>query len=75
MILHAAGPAHPPQISGGHFQDIQLQGLLDEDEVVVGHAKAVVVTGRQEGTAGQGAHSLSAFQRWRSIWPALGSIV
>lgn len=66
MELHAAGPAYPPQVGGGHFEDIQLQGLFDKDEVVVGHAKAVVITGCEERAAGHGAHDLSVFQ-WRPV--------
>lgn len=43
--FQAAGPVDPSHVGGGHFQDVQLQRLLDEDDVVFSDAEAVVVAG------------------------------
>lgn len=50
MKLHAACPVNSSHVSCGHLKDIDFEGLLDEDEVVVGHTKTVVVGGTEKGT-------------------------
>lgn len=60
--LQAARPVHPPHVRSGHLEDVQFQRLLHEDEVVVGHAEAVVVAGREQGAAGNRADHLHILQ-------------
>lgn len=50
--FQAAGPVDPPHVRRGHLDDVQLERLLDEDEVVLRHAEAVVVAGREQRAAG-----------------------
>lgn len=45
--FQAAGPVDAPHVCSGHLQDIQFERLLNEDEVVLRNAKAVVVAGRE----------------------------
>lgn len=63
VVLHAAGPVHSPHVGGGHLENVQLERLLDEDDVVVRHAEAVVVAGREERAAGNRADHPSVLQR------------
>lgn len=62
--LHAAGPVHPSHVGGGHAEDVELERLLEEDDVVFGHAEAVVVTGTEKGMAGNCADHFNLLQ-WR----------
>lgn len=45
---HAGSPAHSPHVCGGHFEDIQLERLLQEDDIVLCDSEAVVVAGGEE---------------------------
>lgn len=46
--FQAARPVDSPHVRSGHLEDVQFERLLDEDEVVVGHAEAVVVAGCEQ---------------------------
>lgn len=61
-VFHAARPVDTPHVRSGHLEDVQFQRLLDEDEVVVSHAEAVVVAGREQRAAGNGADHLCILQ-------------
>lgn len=56
-----------PHVCCGHLEDVQFEWLLNEDEVVVSHAEAVVVAGAEEGAAGHCADHLKVLQGWRSL--------
>lgn len=60
--LQAARPVDPPHVCGGHAHNVQFERLLNEDEVVVGHAEAVVVARREEGATGDRAQDLHVLQ-------------
>lgn len=60
--LQAACPVDSPHVCSGHLEDVQFERLLNEDEVVVSHAEAVVVAGREEGAAGNRADHLHILQ-------------
>ena len=61
-VFETTRPVDSAHVGGGHPEDVQFEGLLDEDEVVVAHAKAVVVAGAEEGTAGHSAQNLRLLQ-------------
>lgn len=61
--LQAARPVDPPHVCSGHLEDVQLERLLDEDQVVFRHAKAVAVAGREQRAAGDCADHLHVLQR------------
>lgn len=50
--FQAACPVDSPHVGSGHLEDVQFQRLLDEDEVVVRHAEAMVVAGCEQRAAG-----------------------
>lgn len=60
--LQAARPVDPSHVRRGHLEDVQFERLLDEDEVVVRHAKAVVVAGCEQGATGDCADHLHVLQ-------------
>lgn len=60
--LQTARPVDSPHVRGGHPEDVQFERLLNEDEVVLRHAEAVVVAGCEHGAAGNRAHHLHIFQ-------------
>lgn len=60
--FQAARPVDAPHVCGGHLDDVQLEGLLDEDEVVVRHAEAVVVAGREQRAARNRANHFHLLQ-------------
>lgn len=60
--LQTARPVDSPHVRCGHPDDVQFERLLDEDEVVVRHAEAVVVAGGQQGAAGDRADHLGILQ-------------
>lgn len=60
--LQAARPVHSPHVGSRHLENVQFERLLDEDEVVVRHAEAVVVAGREEGATGNRADHLRILQ-------------
>ena len=62
-VFQTTRPVDSAHVGGGHPEDVQFEGLLDEDEVVVGHAEAVVVAGAEEGAAGYCAQHLRLLQR------------
>lgn len=52
MKFHAACPINSSHVSCGHLKDIEFEGLFDEDKVVVGHTKTVVIGGAEKRTTG-----------------------
>lgn len=50
--FEAARPVDSPHVCSGHLEDVQFERLLDEDEVVVRHAEAMVVAGCEQRAAG-----------------------
>lgn len=60
--LQAACPVDSPHVCSSHLEDVQFERLLNEDQVVVRHAKTVVVTGRKEGAAGNRADHFHILQ-------------
>jgi len=60
--FQATRPVDAPHVRSGHPEDVQFERLLDEDKVVVCHAKAVVVAGRQQGATGNCANHLHVLQ-------------
>lgn len=60
--FQAARPVDSPHVGSGHPEDVQFERLLDEDEVVVRHAEAVVVAGREQGATGNCADHLHILQ-------------
>lgn len=69
--LQAARPVDSPHVCSGHLEDVQFERLLNEDEVVFCHAKAVVVAGREQGAAGNCADHLQVLQRRDTLALAL----
>lgn len=61
--FQAASPVDPPHVRRGHLDDVQLERLLDEDEVVLRHAEAVVVAGCEQRAAGNRGDHLHVLQR------------
>lgn len=60
--FEAARPVDSPHVRSSHLEDVQFERLLEEDEVVVCHAEAVVVAGREHGTAGERGDHLHVLQ-------------
>lgn len=60
--FQARCPVDSPHVCSGHLEDVQFERLLDEDEVIVRHAEAVVVAGREQRAAGNCAGHLNILQ-------------
>lgn len=61
--FEAAPPVDPSEVGGAQSDDVQLEGLLHEHNVVLGHAEAVEVAREQSGPKRNGTDLLHFPQR------------
>lgn len=66
----AGSPAHTPNVSRGHLEDVQLERLLEENDVVLADSEAVVIARGEEGVGGDGAEDLRVLQGAPALLPA-----
>lgn len=67
----ARSPAHSPDVCSCHLENIQLEGLLEKNDVVLGDPEAVVIARGEEGARGDGAEHLRVLQGalpLRPVW-------
>ena len=61
--FEAAPPVDPSEVGGGQPDDVQLERLLHEYDVVLGHTETVEVARGQSGSEGNGTDLLHLAQR------------
>lgn len=62
IIGKAGGPAHTSDVSSCHFDNIQSEGLLYEDNVILCDSKAVVVAGVEQRARRDGANHFQVLE-------------
>lgn len=63
LIIDKAGsPVHTSDVSSCHFDNIQSEGLLYEDNVILCESKAVVVAGVQQRVRRDGANHFQVLE-------------
>lgn len=62
--FQAAAPVNISEVSCGQFEDIQLEGLLHKDNVILRHAEAVEVARTQGGAERNGANLFHLPEGW-----------
>lgn len=62
--FQATAPVDASEVRRGQVENIQLEGLLHKDDVVLRHAKAVEVAWVQSGAKGNGANLLQLTEGW-----------
>lgn len=69
MESQARSPAHSPDVRSCHLENIQLEGLLEKNDVVLSDTEAVAVAWGEEGAGGDGADDLRVLQGVRPLRP------
>lgn len=71
----AAAPVDISEVSCGQFDDVQFEGLLHEDDVVLRHAKAVEVAREQGGAERNGANLFHLAEGWLLLFFIYNTLV